>query len=51
MRHMTNTYTDIYMTASQNKKNEHDEEVPLYDIFQKMLSKHYKQSDPESQKR
>ena len=39
------------MTASQNKKNEHDEKVPLYDIFQKMLSKPYKQSDPESQKK
>lgn len=39
------------MTASQNKKNEHDEKVPLYGISQKMVSKRYKQSDPESQKR
>lgn len=29
----------------------HNEKVLLYDIFHKMLSKHYKHSDPESQKK
>lgn len=31
------------MTASQNRKNEHDEKVPLYGISQKMVSKRYSQ--------